>query len=47
MDRYEAELAVISAALCEHRGIVYYAYSVVYTKNPRAICKNRSLSDFH
>lgn len=35
MDRYEAELAVISAALCEHRGIVYYAYSVVYTKNPR------------
>lgn len=35
MDRHEAELAVISAALCEYGGVIYYAYSVVYTKNPR------------
>ena len=35
MDRHEAELAVVSAALCEYRGVIYYAYSVVYTKNPR------------
>lgn len=35
MDRHEAELAVVCAALCEHRGGIYAAHSLVYTKNPR------------
>lgn len=35
ISKREAELAVQCAAFCSHRGSVYTAHSLVYTKNPR------------
>lgn len=34
----EASLAIETSALCEYDGRIYYAYSLVYTKNARGIC---------
>lgn len=35
IDVHEAKLAVECAAICEHRGVVYVAHSLIYTKTPR------------
>jgi hypothetical protein len=35
LEIHEARLAVECAAICEWRGVVYRAHSLVYTKTPR------------